>query len=299
MYAIDKLNQKFGAPGRIAFRLSESSGRPMVALVNSYGHCEISLCCGQVLSYRPTGHVPVLFTRRGSVNQAKRMVCDGASICWPWLGAPPAPDLPTDGFARLVEWNILATEYNSQTTEISLYLADTEETRAWWPHSFELVQKITLGDHLAIELTTRNTGEQPFAISQSIRPCFKVRDITQVSISGVENCNLTNPLTKEQAVQQGPLTITQKTHHIYTGVPDACVICDKGLGRNIAMTYSNAKNLIVCNPSTLKSDGSEESSGQELKSVIIAAPVTLPEDNIILQPGGLVSLQTSIQATLT
>lgn len=65
------------------------------------------------------------------------------------------------------------------------------------------------------------------------------------------------------------------------------------------MTYSNAKNLIVCNPSTLKSDGSEESSGQGLKSVIIAAPATLPEDNIILQPGGLVSLQTSIQATLT
>ena len=57
---IDELNRRYGAPGRIVFRTG-FAGYPEVVLANKFGTAEISLLGANVLSYRPTGHSPVLF----------------------------------------------------------------------------------------------------------------------------------------------------------------------------------------------------------------------------------------------
>lgn len=57
MHEINKLNQRYGTAGRIAFRKS-AHGTVEAVLVNGYGSCEISLYGGQVLNYRPMGHTP-------------------------------------------------------------------------------------------------------------------------------------------------------------------------------------------------------------------------------------------------
>jgi len=298
MNDINDLNKRFGTTGRIAFRVAEN-GMPVVILVNSYGSCEISLYGGQVLSYRPTGHVPVLFKSRESAQEEGLPISGGAPICWPWFGVPPTPALPRHGFARLVQWNVLSTGYDSKSTEVSLYLTDTDETRNLWPHSFELVQKITLSDNLSIEVTTLNNGSEPFELSQSIHPCFKVRDINEIAISGVEECEFTDLLTKERHIQEGPLTINKETYHIYTSKQSACVISDAGLGRAIAMTYSGMNKLIVWNPWIEKSRELEDFGDTEYKGMLTVAPASLPEEKIVLQPGRKVRIQTSIQAALT
>ena len=57
----EELNRRYGAPGRIVFR-EDPQGIPVAALANQYGSAEISLFGAQVLSYRPTGSMQVLFT---------------------------------------------------------------------------------------------------------------------------------------------------------------------------------------------------------------------------------------------
>ena len=69
---IDTLNKRFGTPGRIAFRTGET-GHPILALVNQYGACEISLYGGHVLGYRPMGHTPVLFISKKSLFERLKM----------------------------------------------------------------------------------------------------------------------------------------------------------------------------------------------------------------------------------
>ena len=57
---VDQLNSRYGAPGRIVFHPG-FAGYPEVVLANKYGTAEIALLGANVLSYRPTGHSPVLF----------------------------------------------------------------------------------------------------------------------------------------------------------------------------------------------------------------------------------------------
>jgi len=298
MHAINELNQKFGSAGRIAFRVSQS-GMPVIILVTGHGSCEISLDGGQVLSYRPMGHVPVLFNSRESAQEEGCPIRGGISLCWPWFGEPPSPELPRHGFARLAQWNILSTEYDNKSSEVSLYLTDSDKTRDLWPHSFEIIQKITLSDSLTIAVTTMNKGSEPFELSQSIHPYFKVRDIEKVSISGVEKCEFTDFLTKERHIQGGPLSIEKETYDIYSDTKNACVIFDKGLGRNIAIKYSGMNKLIVWNPWIKKSIQLKDFGDTEYKNMLTVAPATLPAEKMILQPGKKVTVETSIQATLT
>jgi glucose-6-phosphate 1-epimerase len=297
MYDINELNQRFGAAGRIAFRIAEN-GMPIMLLVNSHGSCEESLYGGQVLSYRPMGHTPVLFKSRESFQEAGKQIRGGIPLCWPWFGAPPSSGLPRHGFARLVSWDLLSTQYDSKLTEASIYITDNEQTKTLWPHSFELVQKISLSDNLSIEVTTLNKGNEPFELSQSIHPYIKVRDIENVSVSGVEDCKFTDLFTKKSNLQNGPLSIDKETYYIYGNGKNACAIRDTGLGRNIALTYSGMKNLVVWNPWIEKSSELEDLGDNEYKGMLTLAPATLPEEKMVLQPNEKITIKNSVQATL-
>ena len=57
---IENLTRNFGAPGKIVFRPG-FAGYPEAVIANKYGSAEIALMGANVLSYRPTGHPPVLF----------------------------------------------------------------------------------------------------------------------------------------------------------------------------------------------------------------------------------------------
>ena len=57
---IAELNQRYGAPGRIVFHVGHC-GYPEVVLTNKYGAAEVALLGANTLSYRPTGHSPVIF----------------------------------------------------------------------------------------------------------------------------------------------------------------------------------------------------------------------------------------------
>ena len=57
---INELNTRYGAPERIVFRQGHC-GYPEVVLANRFGTAEIALMGANVLSYKPTGHAPVVF----------------------------------------------------------------------------------------------------------------------------------------------------------------------------------------------------------------------------------------------
>lgn len=294
MPEINALNRKYGAPGRIAFRLSRH-GMPEAVLVNGYGSCEISLYGGQVLDYRPTGHAPVLFTSKASFHESGRQIRGGIPLCWPWFGTPPGQGLPRHGFARLQSWEVLSSSYGSEQSEITIGLRDSECSRKLWPHRFELVQKITLSDNLAVEVSSFNPGEQPFEISQSIHPYFKIRDIGRISVSGLEGCSYTDLLTGEKRRRQEPPTINSETYEIYDAQDHALAIRDEGLGRDILMTYGGMDKVILWNPWREKARTLEDFGDEEYTGMITAAPATLPEEPTVVQPGTGSTVKAAIQ----
>lgn len=292
------LNQRFGAPGRIAFRTGEA-GLPIGALVNPYGSCEVSLYGGHVLAYRPTGHLPVLFISKQSAYEPGKPIRGGVPLCWPWFGPSPDKAQPLHGFARILQWELQATEYTSDVTELRLLLRDSELTRRYWPYAFELSLRVRLGQHLDLTLTTANRDTRAFTLTQAFHPYFHVRQIMDVTVRGLDNAPCFDLLTGQTTTQEGLLNIRSETDRAYTPATRECVLHDPDIGRAITLTYTGASRLVVWNPWINKSRAMPDFGDDEYTRMICLEPANTADDAVTLAPGETHTLSLAVQATLT
>ena len=291
------LNKRFGAAGRIAFRAGEA-GLPIAALANRYGACEVSLYGGHVLSYRPTGHGPVLFLSKKSLFEPGKAIRGGIPLCWPWFGPGADASLPTHGFARLHQWDLRATEYSDDATELRLSLVDSELTRRSWPFAFELNLHVKLDQRLSLELTTVNRDTKPFAVSKAFHPYFLVRDIRDVTVLGLDQAPFVDRLSGRTDKQEGPLTIRAETDRIYTPSATECVLHDAGLGRAIALVFAGTRNLVVWNPWIDKARAMADFGDDEYARMLCVEPAIPANAAVTLAPGEQHTLSFSLQSTL-
>ena len=152
---IEQLNSRYGAPGRIVFRPGHC-GYPNVVLASKYGTAEVALMGANVLSYRPTGHSDVLFRPSKRDYNRGESFHGGVPVCFPQFGNRFSKDLPQHGFARVMPFEVKATEYSDEMTEATLVLRSSAATRSLWPHDFELAVKVTVSMKLNIALTVTN-----------------------------------------------------------------------------------------------------------------------------------------------
>lgn len=292
------LNQRFGAPGRIAFRAGEA-GLPIIVLVNAYGTCELSLYGGQVLSYRPTGHVPVLFTSKAAVYEPGKPIRGGIPVCWPWFGPSVDKAQPLHGFARLMQWGLQATEYSSDVTEVRLTLSDSELTRRIWPYAFELTLRVWLDQRLNLALTTVNRDARPFTLTQAFHPYFRVRQITDTTVRGLDKAPYTDLLTGQTGEQEGTLDIRSETDRVYLPAAPECVLHDSGLGRAVAVAFTGTRRLVVWNPWIDKARAMSDFGDDEYLLMLCLEPANTAADAVTLDPGSQHTLSCALQATLT
>jgi len=248
---IEELNRRFGAPGRIVFGAGHA-GHPNVVLANKYGTAEIALCGANVLSYRPTGHSPVVFRPAKRDYNRGDSFHGGIPVCWPQFGNRFSKDLPQHGFARKMVFEVRGTTYSEDMTEITLGLKSDADTRTLWPHDFDLEYKVSVSMKLNLKLTTTNTGDKPFDFSCGFHPYFTVRERDGVTVRGLDGATFvdgTTPDLKEGA-WSGDLKADFAPDHIFT-LPAApkheLAILDPGLKRAIAVVATGNDCAVVWN----------------------------------------------------
>ena len=182
---IDQLNARYGAPGRIVFRPGHC-GYPNVVLANKYGTAEVALMGANVLSYRPTGHSEVLFRPSKRDYNRGESFHGGVPVCFPQFGNRFSKDLPQHGFARVMPFEVKATEYSDEMTEATLVLRSDAATRSLWPHDFELAIKVTVSMKLNIALTVTNADEKPFDFSCGLHPYLLLRERDEAVVRGLD-----------------------------------------------------------------------------------------------------------------
>ena len=184
----EMLNRRFGAPERIVFRPSRH-GVPIVVLANQYGTAEVALFGAQTVSYRPTGNPPVLYMPHPyDAKPAGEEIHGGIPVCWPWFARNGAPGSKIHGLARYSTWSVRGTEYSEDITEIRLGLSSSEETRALWPHDFDLELTVSVSMKLTLCLMSKNTGDAPFTVTEGFHPYLLVRERAGVSVRGIDGC---------------------------------------------------------------------------------------------------------------
>ncbi|QOJ19546.1 MAG: D-hexose-6-phosphate mutarotase [Gammaproteobacteria bacterium] len=249
---IEQLNANFGIAGQLEF-ITGKGGLPMIQVNIAKAKALISIHAGQVLSYQPAGEPEdVMFLSAKAYYQDGKAIKGGAPICWPWFGADPeGKGRPGHGFVRNRGWNVVATEALSNgDIKVTVGLDDTAETQAIWPHAFSLRQEIVIGDSLNLSLITRNTGKEKFTITQAFHTYFRVGDITQTKVLGLNGCDYLDKAGggNTQKHQTGDVTIDAEVDRIYLNVGNTLTINDAALSRRIQITSQNSKTAVVWNP---------------------------------------------------
>lgn len=248
---IEELNREFGIAGQLRFIAGEG-GLPMMEVDNGQARAKVSVYAGQVLSFQPAGSDDdLLFLGGKAYFESGKAIKGGIPICWPWFGPDPQGEgRAAHGFVRNWLWTVIsAVALSDGSIEIRLGIADDSDTRAIWPHTFNLFQVITVGRTLKLELITLNAGDVPFSITQGFHSYFKVGDISQTRVQGLDGLRYIDKLAGgADKTQQGELTIDGEVDRIYEGVEGDLNVDDAALGRRIRIRGSNSSTGVVWNP---------------------------------------------------
>lgn len=249
--SIAQLNADYGVADKVKFVEGEG-GFPIIEVSNEYAQAKISVYAGQVLSFQPVDQTEdVMFLSSKAYYLEGKAIKGGTPICWPWFGPDPEEKgRASHGFVRNRMWQMReAISTPDGETKITLGLVDTPEIREIWDYSFDFAIAITVGKVLTVELITKNTGTEAFNITQALHTYFKIGDINQVAVVGLNGGEYIDKVDGgKQKTQSGEVAFTGECDRIYLDVQPELVIDDPVLNRKIKVTATNSKTAIVWNP---------------------------------------------------
>lgn len=295
---IKQLNDSHAILGQLEF-ISGQGDLPVARIDNGKASALISVYAGQVLSFQPANQQhDLLFVSETAYYEEGKAIKGGIPVCWPWFGPDPeGSGRSAHGFVRNRPWSVRSTEaLKDGDTRITLGLNDSTETRDIWSNAFELLLQVTVGDGLSIELLTRNTGQQPFSITQALHSYFKVGDIGQVKVLGLEDTDyLDKAGDGSRNTQRGAVRFEQEVDRIYLDVKPALVIDDAALGRRISITSTGNHTAVVWNPWVKISASMADLKDDDYQRFVCVETTNAATDIIEIKPGGEYRLGANYQ----
>lgn len=296
-----KLNQRYGAPGRIVFKTG-FAGYPNVVLASRYGAAEVALLGANVLSYRPTGQPPVLFRPAKKDEEYNRgdSFHGGIPVCWPQFGNRFSKSLPQHGFASKLVFEVRSTEYTDEMTAITLGLRSNEETLALWPHEFDLELEISVTMKLNLTLRTKNTGDKPFDFSCGFHPYFVLRDRDAATVRGTDGLECILSAREDGlGVRSGDMKLDYASDDVFA-LPDspkhAFAILDPGLRRAIAVVSAGNTREVVWNCG--EAGKVVDFGADDWRRYVCVEPVSDWPGGRSLEPGQSHELMAAIQSSM-
>jgi glucose-6-phosphate 1-epimerase len=294
MQDLKTLNRLFAREDKVNF-VEGPSGMPLIEVATAQAQATVALYGGQLLSYKPARAEHDLFYLSDKAQyQQGKAIRGGAPLCWPWFGDDPG-DLgrQAHGFARNLFWDVLDSQLHDETVEITLGLESTATSKQWWPSEFSLRKKIHIGEQLNISLTTENKGDIPFSMSKALHSYFRIGDITQARVAGLDGVDyLDKTLDFAKHKQTGDVTAEGETDRVYLNAPPRVSIVDPTLRRRIEIEHYGADNFVVWNPWD-KAAELKDMSAEDYEQFICVETANAIANSVIVAPGAVHHMQVS------
>jgi glucose-6-phosphate 1-epimerase len=284
---IDELNERFGITGR-AQVTSGNGGLAKLNVMGPLATAEIYLHGAQVTAWRPAGQGEVLFLSEHSKWEGGRAIRGGIPVCFPWFRAKADDaNAPAHGFVRTKEWNLESVQAGGDGTVIVVCVTRSDgDSRRWWPYEFQLSHRITIGKTLDMELTVTNTGSTAFRFEEALHTYFRVEDVAQVEMRGLEGVSfLDNMDGNRQKVQADGLRLSGALDNAYIGTGAAVEFYDAALGRTVRTAKENSSTTIVWNPWRQGAAKLADLGDEEWKQMICVEGSNILGGAIWLDPG--------------
>ncbi|MEX6502222.1 D-hexose-6-phosphate mutarotase [Pseudomonas zhanjiangensis] len=237
---------------------------------------------GQLLHFQPRGQRPWLWCARHWPKGGA--IRGGVPVCWPWFGRHPAePGWPSHGWARLSDWQLLASETDEQGMRLTWQLELCDWT---------VTLRAELGEGMRLRLSTRHQDTQACQLSHALHAYWQVSDVARIALLGLDGAAGYDLLARSDCQQQGELRIEDGCHRIFRrGGP--LLLQDLAWQRRLAIDTSGAANSVVWHPGSrpLTDVGWNETLGFVCVEAASCGP-----DSLCLAPGdeALLCLQASL-----
>jgi glucose-6-phosphate 1-epimerase len=248
-----ELDRRFGIPG--VARVCEGNGTmPRVQISSALSNGEMYLHGAQVTSWKPAKGDEVLFLSTKSRWEEGQAIRGGIPICFPWFRAKADdPQAPAHGFVRTKTWQLASIVKNASGVTVTMFTESDKATRSWWPGEFRLIQRVTFGSELSLELACTNTGKTPFHFEEALHTYNRVADVQDTRLQGLDSVSfLDNTDSKKNSnnekTQHGDVAIVSQTDNAYLNTQSAVDLVDQNMLRRIRLTKENSLTTVVWNP---------------------------------------------------
>lgn len=246
-----------------------------------------------VTSWRPAGHNEVLFVSEKSPFTHGKAIRGGVPVCFPWFAArtndpkPGGKSSPSHGFARTRPWAVQSVNVEADVVRVTCTLPEDDEQHALWDGRASLTAVISFGAELELALTVRNNGSTPSTIELALHSYFRVSDITQVRLSGLEGLRYIDK-TDAGATRQQPLgdfALIHETDRVYYGASGTVLIADPGMDRALRVQQSGSDCTVLWNPWSTRAATMSDLGPDDWKRFVCVEACCCGERALQLEPG--------------
>jgi D-hexose-6-phosphate mutarotase len=275
-------------PGAAAFHL-HLGGLVALDIATPLARARIFVHGAHVAEWTPAGQEPVLFMSEQSHFAAGKAIRGGVPICFPWFGGRAAhPQSPAHGFVRTVEWTVESLAQEPGGTVVAIFaIADSEATRAYWPHAFRARLRVRIGQTLELSLAVENTGPEPFTYEDALHTYFCVADVRSAEVTGLEGAEFIDKVEafarKRQPAE--PLRFTGETDRVFPNTTTTCVLHDPGLRREVVVEKTGSATTVVWNPWIAKAKAMADFGDDEWPGMACIETANAGENALTLAPG--------------
>lgn len=247
----DTLDSRFGLPGQVRFRTGPDE-LVFAEIDNPHASASVCLQGAHLVTWRPKAQAEAVIWVSEAARYARgKSIRGGVPVCWPWFG-PHATEsgFPAHGYARTVMWEVISSQaLEDGATELALMLLQNEQTRALFPHACRLELVLTVGERLRVELVTTNLDTEAIEIGEALHTYFRIGDIGQVRVLGLEGCEYVDKVDGgARKRQEGAITFQGEVDRVYLNTAAECVIEDPVLRRRIHIAKSGSLATVVWTP---------------------------------------------------
>jgi len=231
------------------FTLTEHRLHPQLTrldISNAHASASLSLLGGQLLSFVPRSDGRErLFVSPTARWDGSKPVRGGIPVCWPWFGAhPEGGTLPAHGYVRTRPWHLLETSEHANHTR--LLLAPLDTAGPGFAGTAELQLEVLVGTTLTLNLRTRNTGPAPLRLGTALHTYFKVSDVRQCLLHGLQGTYTDKNLDWAMGTTPAPYRFTAATDRIHLHAAEVLGIED-GAERTTIRSAGH-DSIVVWNP---------------------------------------------------
>ena len=250
---------------------------------------QIHLHGAHVTHFAPTGDAPLLFVSAFSDYQNGKPIRGGVPVIFPWFGPRAGhPTAPAHGFARTSTWIAESVaEQPDGAIVIVLRLDPNEASQAVWDHRWVLRHRITVGTALTMALEIENLGATPFRCEEALHTYFRVSDVRNVEVLGLENAEYLDKADgmRRKCQSADPIRFTAETDRTCVNTLNRCVIADPGLNRRIVIEKSGSQSTVVWNPWIAKARAMADFGDNEWPFMVCVETGNVADNTLEIAPG--------------